>query len=179
MTPPLPHRPPDGKPLSEQPEWRRDFPIETAEDEYVSRRDFAKFLVLTSGAMATGQVVLVAKSKWKQSSAPPEPLAITRDDELKIHDVVAFHFPTHADPCLLTRYEDGRLLAYGQLCPHLLCPVIPEVEKGLFTCPCHKGSFDVETGRPISGPPRRPLPTITLEVRDDGMIYAIGVELVS
>jgi Rieske Fe-S protein len=32
------------------------------------------------------------------------------------------------------------------------------------------------TGRPTAGPPRRPLPKITLDIRD-GTIYATGVEL--
>jgi Rieske Fe-S protein len=31
-------------------------------------------------------------------------------------------------------------------------------------------------GRPIAGPPRRPLPRIKLAVRE-GAVYAIGVEL--
>jgi len=58
-----PHpRHPDGKPSAAQPKWRQDFPIDTAQDEYVSRRDFAKFLVLTSAAMAAGQICLVGQS---------------------------------------------------------------------------------------------------------------------
>jgi arsenite oxidase small subunit len=34
----------------------------------------------------------------------------------------------------------------------------------------------VTTGRPLAGPPRRPLTRVVLEVRD-GVIYATGVEL--
>jgi hypothetical protein len=54
--------PPDGRPLAEQPEWRRDFPIDTPQDNYVARRDFTKFLVLTSGAFAVGQVWIAGKA---------------------------------------------------------------------------------------------------------------------
>jgi len=43
-------------------------------------------------------------------------------------------------------------------------------------CPCHHGYFDAQTGQPLAGPPRRPLPRITLALRD-GVIYAKGVEL--
>jgi hypothetical protein len=34
-------RPPDGRPMSAQPTWRRDFPIDWPEDEEVTRRDFS------------------------------------------------------------------------------------------------------------------------------------------
>jgi aromatic-L-amino-acid decarboxylase len=54
--------------------------------------------------------------------------------------------------------------------------VVPEPEKNRFFCPCHEGAFDLETGRPIAGPPQRPLPRVTLEIRD-GVVYATGVEL--
>ena len=35
----------------------------------------------------------------------------------------------------------------------------------MIRCPCHEGYFDLDTGRQIAGPPRRPLPRIMLEVR--------------
>ena len=96
--------------------------------------------------------------------------------DLKAGDVAEFRYPTDADPCLLVRLSDGSLAAYSQKCTHLSCAVIPDLERGLFHCPCHNGSFDLEHGRPIAGPPRRPLPLIHLAVRDDGFIYAIGME---
>ena len=40
----------------EPPKWRRDFPIDSPQDQYVARRDFMKFMVLTSLAFAVGQV---------------------------------------------------------------------------------------------------------------------------
>lgn len=172
-----PHpRHPDGKPSAAQPKWRQDFPIDTAQDEYVSRRDFAKFLVLTSAAMAAGQICLVGQSAARRN-ASHEPLAVLPDDELAVGQVVQFDYPRPKDKCLLARLEDGKLIAFGQLCTHLMCPVIPDMEKQQFVCPCHKGYFDMQDGRPLAGPPRRPLPRITLNVADDGMIYATGVEL--
>jgi Rieske Fe-S protein len=56
-----------------------------------------------------------------------------------------------------------------------MCAVRPEMDRDRLHCPCHAGYFDLATGRPIAGPPRRPLPRIVLEQRD-GSIYAIGVE---
>src|SRR5262245_6675974 len=66
---------PDHLPLSLQPRWRKDFPIDGPEDGYVARRDFVKFLVLTSGAFVAGQAWIAAKSlvRRRQAEAPPAP----------------------------------------------------------------------------------------------------------
>ncbi|MCA9903313.1 MAG: Rieske 2Fe-2S domain-containing protein [Hyphomicrobiaceae bacterium] len=170
------HKHPDGNPTPEQPKWRQDFPIETGQDEYVSRRDFAKFLVLTSGAMAAGQVCIIGQSMARRDEGPPEELAIARDDEIGVGQVVRFDYPHPDEPCLLARLDDGKLLAFGQKCTHLDCAVTPDLPNRKFVCPCHHGYFDALTGQPLAGPPRRPLPRIMLEVRD-GVIYATGVEL--
>ena len=46
---------PDGRPFFDQPKWRRDFPVDWDRDEYVTRRELVKFIVLTSAAFAFGQ----------------------------------------------------------------------------------------------------------------------------
>ena len=46
---------PDGRPMEQQPAWRTDFPIDWPQDHYVERRDFMKFMVLTSLAFTVGQ----------------------------------------------------------------------------------------------------------------------------
>ena len=51
-----------GRPLAHQPQWRQDFPIDWPQDEYVARRDFSKFLVLTSVAFVVGQVWIAAQN---------------------------------------------------------------------------------------------------------------------
>ena len=51
----------------------------------------------------------------------------------------------------------------------------PAVEQHRLHCPCHDGWFDLETGRPVAGPPQRALPRILLDVRDS-VVYATGVE---
>lgn len=168
---------PDRRSTADQPKWRQDFPIDTAQDEYVSRRDFAKFLVLTSGAMAVGQVCLIGQSIARQRRKPHEPQPIAHVDDVGVGRVIRFDYPEPGEPCLLARLDDGKLVAFGQKCTHLQCAVTPDVGAGKFVCPCHKGYFDIQTGRPLAGPPRRPLPRITLNVGDDGVIYATGVEL--
>ena len=56
---------PDGRPESEQPKWRRDFPIDVEADEYGARRDFTKFMVLTSLAFACGQFWIALQSLFR------------------------------------------------------------------------------------------------------------------
>ena len=76
---------------------------------------------------------------------------------------------------ILVRLDEATFVAYEQQCTHLTCPVVPAVERGELLCPCHHGVFDLRTGSPLAGPPRRPLARVTLEVRD-GWVTATGVE---
>jgi Rieske Fe-S protein len=105
----------------------------------------------------------------------PGELRIASVDELEIGHAVTFHYPKSRDPCLLIRQSEDEFLSYSSLCTHLMCPVRPEVEHSRLHCPCHEGYFDLATGRPTAGPPRRPLPRIQLRI-DRGEIYATNVE---
>ena len=48
------------------------------------------------------------------------------------------------------------LVAFSQQCTHLSCAVVPQPEQNRLFCPCHEGAFDLQSGRPIAGPPNRP-----------------------
>ena len=165
---------PDGRPLSEQPPWHQDFPTDIPEDDALARREFTKFLVLTSGAFVAGQCWIGLMSLLRDDKPLPEK-RVAAEGDVPPGGVVEFRYPGEDDPCLLIRLRDGRLVAYGQQCSHLSCAVIPEPERGHLRCPCHNGYFELSEGRPIAGPPRRPLPRVTLEVRE-GVIFATGVE---
>jgi Rieske Fe-S protein len=165
---------PDRRPEAEQPRWRHDFPIDAPADEYIARRDFTKFMVLTSLAFVVGQFWIVAQNFFRRRATLPA-REIARVDDIGRGGALVFDYPAAHDPALLVRLSDGRFVAYDQKCTHLSCPVIPHVAEGRLHCPCHEGSFDLATGRPLAGPPRRPLPRIKLEIRGD-RIYAIGVE---
>jgi Rieske Fe-S protein len=166
--------PPDGRPYSEQPQWRNDFPIDWPQDEFVARRDFTKFLVLTSFAFVVGQAWILFQNWSRKRRRLPPIQKIARVDDIPVGAVRVFTYPEEHDNCLLIRTAPDRFLAYNQKCTHLGCAVTP-TEGGLH-CPCHEGWFDMATGRPTAGPPRRPLPKIALEIRD-GVLYATGVEV--
>lgn len=167
---------PDGRPKAEQPQWRKDFPIDWPEDQYVARRDFAKFLALTSLALAGGHAWIAAQALLRRREAGPARMKIARLSELAVGSARVFFYPTPHEPCLLIRADEATLLAYSQACTHLSCPVVPRVAEGLLACPCHEGYFDLHTGKNLSGPPPRPLPKIELEVVD-GEVFAVGVQL--
>jgi nitrite reductase/ring-hydroxylating ferredoxin subunit len=168
--------PPDGRPHDEQPAWRQDFPIDWPQDHYVARRDFTKFLLLTSLAFTVGQFWIAAQNFIRRRRGKPPIRRIASLAEMSADGTVVFKYPGEHDDCVLVRTADGGLLAYSQKCTHLACAVVPDADKNTIHCPCHEGYFDLATGRPIAGPPRRPLPRITLEVRGDD-VYATGVEV--
>ncbi|MFV0443475.1 MAG: ubiquinol-cytochrome c reductase iron-sulfur subunit [Planctomycetaceae bacterium] len=164
---------PDGQPEDQQPKWRQDFPIDVEADEYGARRDFTKFLVLTSLAFACGQLWIAMLSLFRRRTFTEQ--RVVALDELPIGSVFSFHYPTDRDPCLLIRTSAEEFKAYSSLCTHLMCPVLPQLRDNQLHCPCHEGFFEVATGRPTAGPPRRPLSKITINVRD-GVVYAVDVE---
>lgn len=168
--------PPDGKLAEDQPKWRQDFPIDWPQDHYVSRRDFTKFMVLTSLAFTAGQFWIVIQNYLRTRRGELPLKRIANVNEIAIGGAVSFAYPDAHDSCLLLRTGENTFIAFSQKCTHLSCAVVPQMDKGRFHCPCHEGSFDLTTGEPIAGPPRRPLPKITVEVRN-GVVYAAGVEL--
>lgn len=173
MTEPERVETPDLRPLEEQPRWRRDFPIDWPEDHLVARRDFTKFLVLTSFAFFAGQLWIGVKSLLRRGTPPPGAERVARLDGLAAGEATAFRY--RGEDALLLRLTGGELVAYASQCTHLSCAVVPELERGRLACPCHHGYFDAASGRPIAGPPNRPLPRIVLEVRD-GWVWAVGRE---
>lgn len=167
--------PPDFRPHEAQPAWRQDFPIDWPQDGYVERRDFMKFMVLTSLAFTVGQFWIAAQSWLRRRRGPPEGRRVASLDTLPVGGSLVFAYPGEHDNCVLVRLSETELVAYGQKCTHLSCAVIPRPDKGDIHCPCHEGIFDLKTGRPTAGPPRRPLDRVTLEIHGRD-IYATGIE---
>lgn len=170
-----PSVPPNRAAPEQQPRWRRDFPIDWSEDDYVSRRDLVKYVVLTSAAFAAGQLWLVYEALLGRRRTQARPEAVASVDELAVGQAKTFNYPEGSTPRLLVRTGQRTFVAYDQQCTHLQCPVVPVVQQGRLHCPCHNGWFDLQTGAPVAGPPQRRLPRVTLEVHDQ-TVYATGVE---
>ena len=166
---------PDFAPLEAQPAWRQDFPIDWPQDLYVERRDFMKFMVLTSAAFAVGQLSIAFQNWYRRQAGRPPVRRIASVDDIAVGAALGFTYPDEHEPCLLVRLTANEFVAFGQKCTHLSCAVIPRPSEGSFYCPCHEGRFDLRTGAPTAGPPRRPLTRIVLELRGRD-IYAVDVE---
>lgn len=155
------------------PVWKRDFPYEAAAEEEVTRREFARYLLLGSGAIAAGNVGIATWSRLRTINRG-EPRAIVALDDVAVGDTHLFRYPDERDPAVLLRLDADRVVAFSQKCTHLGCVVYHDPEGERWHCPCHEGNFEVETGAVISGPPTRPLGRIDVEVRGDGMVWALG-----
>jgi|SRR6185436_7698340 nitrite reductase/ring-hydroxylating ferredoxin subunit len=166
---------PDWSPMDQQPAWRRDFPIDWPQDHYVERRDFMKFLVLTSLAFTVGQFWIAGLNWLRRRRGQPEMRRVAAIDEIPPGTALSFSYPGEHDDCVLVRTGGDAFVAYGQKCTHLSCAVRPRVEQGVLECPCHQGSFDLASGRPTAGPPRRPLDLVRLEIMNR-QVYATGIE---
>jgi Rieske Fe-S protein len=166
---------PDFAPLDAQPAWRQDFPIDWPQDLYVERRDFMKFMVLTSAAFTVGQFWIAAQNWYRRRSGQPAVQRLASVADIAVGAAIGFSYPNEHERCLLVRLTTTEFVAFGQECTHLSCAVVPRPAEGSFYCPCHEGRFDIRTGVPTAGPPRRPLTRIVLEMRGRD-IYAVGVE---
>ncbi len=160
---------------SAEPLWRDEFSVFTADERYVSRRQFSKFLVLTSLAMFVGNLWILVRSWFsRRPSYPTAPVA--RVDEIPVGGVKLFPYPTSQERCIMVRTSDNEYVAYSQKCTHLSCAVLYSRDRNRLECPCHNGAFSVRDGSVLQGPPRRPLPRVELQRRGDQLI-AMGLEI--
>src|SRR3954451_20899990 len=102
---------------SKKPLWAEEFSIHATEDRYVLRRQFTKFLTLTSFGMFVGNAWIWAKSLLARSragsAADPSALVASSAD-VPVGGVKLFRYPSPQDACIMVRKPDGKLVAYSQ-----------------------------------------------------------------
>jgi Rieske Fe-S protein len=69
---------------------------------------------------------------------------------------------------------DGEIHVFSSTCTHLACNVIWREEDNTFECPCHSGRFDIN-GRPIAGPPTRPLSVLEHKIQDQNLLVYLTI----
>ena len=147
--------------------WKQDFPIPSAEDSYVTRREFAKFLGLTSFAFFVGTFATAGRKLLKCIRGEnSEAVAIADLGEVPIGGYKLFRYPTKNDPCILLRLSEDQFVAFDQRCTHLSCPVLFDAASKKLVCPCHEGFFSAEDGRVLSGPPKRALTRLSVTTQN-------------
>lgn len=161
---------------STTPVWAEEFSVHAGEDAYVQRRQFTKFLVMTSFGMVAGNGWIWLKAITAEERSDWPQAVIARASEIAPGTVRFFTYPAETDPCILVRRTNGEFTAFSQKCTHLSCAVFYESASRRLECPCHEGYFSVEDGSVLQGPPPRPLPRIVLE-RRGGELVATGVEI--
>lgn len=161
------------------PKWREDFPIEQEADDFITRRDFIRFLGLVSAGLAVGSGTIAVRSLAEEEGPFPE-TEIPGAEQLAAGSWMVFNYPDERTPAMLVRRESGGYIAFLQKCPHLACPVSyhksEEGEGECLRCHCHNGRFDLDTGKGTHGPPRelRPLRQVVLRV-DGTRVVATGL----
>ena len=149
------------------PLWREEVSVESAQETWTARRQFTRFLVLTSLGMLTGNLWILWRARTSSDAGHLPPQRVASASALAPGDAMVFSYPEDGADCLLVRTRAGNLVAYPQQCTHLSCPVYYAREHDRLECPCHHGAFSVETGAVLYGPPPRALPRVELEVRGD------------
>ncbi|SFB07998.1 MULTISPECIES: Rieske (2Fe-2S) protein [unclassified Bacillus (in: firmicutes)] len=152
--------------------------IDRNNERKLDRRGFMKTLVGAAGVFAVSSLpwgAMAAKELAGLGEKEYPHKKIADVNAVGIGDAVDFAFPGEHDSAILIRISDEKYVAYQNACTHLRCPVFWVKEDGEMVCPCHHGKFDVATGEPTAGPPRRPLPEIQVKV-ENGSIYAVRVK---
>lgn len=159
----------------QDPHWKADFSVDWDKTSYITRREFTRFLGLSSAALGLGSAILAVAGTVQQETTSHPEKEVASVDSLKPRGFLAFRYPEKDDHALLLRHEDGTFSAYSQKCPHLGCHVFFAEHTGKLECPCHEGFFDARSGDVLAGPPQRGLDRVKLEIRE-GVVYAIGME---
>jgi len=146
-------------------DWKNDFPISQSETTEVTRRQFAKFLCLVSGGLATGSAFVAAKSVFFPGKKIKGLHRVCSINELPVGGTRSFVLEGSSTPYILIHLESGEFKAYEQKCTHLSCAVFYKPGSGKIECPCHNGWFDAKTGEVLQGPPPRPLPRLEVQVK--------------
>ena len=83
----------------------------------------------------------------------------------------AVEFKDSGQPAVLVHLDSGDFVAYSAVCTHQGCTVA--YRGGQLACPCHGSIFDPANGAAVvSGPARRPLPEVPVEVSGGEVLRA-------
>jgi len=138
-------------------------------DEQVSRRSVLRGVAVTTVAGVAGYAVAATSDAAGARAATTAANGYGADEQTRSRLAALADIPAGGGLILddarvvLTRAEDGEVLAFSATCTHQGCTV-SSIEQGLIVCPCHLSRFDLATGAPVSGPARRPLPPVAVEV---------------
>jgi len=146
------------------------------DDESSSRRTFLQVGVGLMGACYAGAVgypvyrYLATASIRARAQGLITTISIPAKDLPGPGTATMFLFGTR--PSVLIHHADGRYVAFDAVCTHLGCTVRFEPESHRIFCPCHGGTYDMNTGEVIAGPPPKGLKSYHVEVADGNVVIS-------
>lgn len=146
----------------------------------LSRREFTRRVFLTSLLGISGILALLHIVPYGGYLSKPQvkmqKKRIANLSDIHYDSAMYFLWPTDSpfDTRILIRDDAGKLFAYAAACTHLACRVDYSPESHQVICACHGSVFDPTSGGVVRGPAAAPLAAITLEVDNDGTVYALA-----
>jgi len=140
-------------------------------DTELTRSEFLAHSGKTCLTLAAGGVLVLGCARIQSVDveavrpADSPPNTICRESEVS----PAYYFLKGRLRGVLVRTKDG-IKGYRNVCPHLGGP--NRLEGGALRCLWHGARFSPETGAVLRGPARRPLPALSLELRDGLVLLA-------
>ena len=146
------------------------------EDESSNRRTFLQIGVGLMGACYAGAIgypvyrYLATPSVRARAQGLITSVAIPAKDLPGPGTATMFLFGTR--PSVLIHHSDGRYVAFDAVCTHLGCTVRFEPENHRIYCPCHGGTYDMNTGEVVAGPPPKGLKSYRVEVANGNVVVS-------
>ena len=97
-------------------------------------------------------------------------LSFPETDMPPMGSALRFMFGTR--PALLIHHADGSVVCFDAVCTHLGCTVEFQPDQNRIHCACHGGTYDMHSGKNVSGPPPKPLRQFNVEVADGQIIVS-------
>lgn len=152
--------------MHEAPRHIEDTPGDNPEDE--ARRAALKAVAVLGGALYAGLYAYPAARMLASAGAgpTPEPSSVALGQAARFSPGTARHVSFGAEPVIVRRDAQGGFHAFSAVCTHLGCTVGYNPGEGHLFCACHGAVFHAESGQPLAGPAREPLPRFAVEEHD-------------
>jgi len=157
---------------------------DTRENMKVSRRGFLQATALTGGAailVGIPMISYVVAPAMKKATGKWVEFGATEELKENTYTMLTYEFMVKDGWQVLpqrgfvwaNKNAHGQVNVFSSTCTHLACNVIWREEKQVFECPCHSGRFD-SSGRPIAGPPTKPLVTLDNKIEDGKLLVYLS-----
>jgi len=149
------------------------------DDLKLTRRGFMKkssliLGIITGGLLGIPFIGSVLKSGIKKASADFSKVGLL--DSIPVNKPINIPFLTNSEDAYLNEIEmhnvwilkndEGNVISYSPICPHLGCSFNWNERVSHFECPCHNSIWDI-SGKLLAGPSPRGLDKLPVEIRDN------------